>query len=199
MAGKEIAPGALDTEVARLGDLMQRKGIDTSTWQESAGNKSLGHLATEILQGDAILENETTDEELRRVTHVVNLYVYAIVADQKLQLVEDKQVFVGGKERKRGMKFLSEKKAVTEPLDSACRRALQEEIHVEAATDIERLEEDIVEKDSPSFPGLVSKYIVYKARTTLAPEQYRAEGYTEIQSDKTTYFVWQPVLEETEA
>jgi len=181
---------ALETE--RLEHLLALKKIDTSAWKTEQGNKTVKHLATELLQGDAVLENLEGEGEPMRVAHVVNLYVYAVVNGQKMQLIEDRQVFndAEAKVRERGMEFLSEKKKINEDLGDACKRALSEEIQLDSKTDIVFLGSYDKVKESPSFPGLKSAYKIFDAETTLAEDQYNPEGYLEVQRDKTTYFVW---------
>lgn len=191
MVEKKVDELALGIETERLEWLLEQKGIDTSGWRTEQACKTVRHLATELLQGDAKLEGADADGELLRVAHVINLFVFAIVGGKKLQLVEERQVFNGdGKVRERNMAFLSEKKSIPEDVTEGCKRALREEIQLEAKTDISVLRTYGKTGDSPSFPGLKSKYVIHEAEITLAEDQYDAEGYAEHQPDKSTYFAW---------
>ena len=43
---------------------------------------------------------------------------------------------------------------------------------------------------SPSYPGLASRYRMFRFSTQLTSEQFRQEEYMSYEANKTTYFVW---------
>ncbi len=69
-------------------------------------------------------------------------------------------------------------------------RALQEELNgVDEFESAEFLGCTAEVKESGSYPGLYTKYLIYTYKVYLPPEQYRSE-YAEVGKEKTTYFHW---------
>ena len=107
------------------------------------------------------------------------------------RLVEEKQVFTDGRKRTRDIGgSIAEKLLPNEEAEKAALRAVREELQVIGDLTIrpKRTDEEI--KDSPSYPGLQTKYVRHYFETELDGKQFKPEGYTETQPDKTTFFVW---------
>ena len=121
---------------------------------------------------------------------VINLVCVEVVSeDGEQQLVEEKQVFSDGRVRERGIWGVSEKlKPNEEPYEGAI-RAMKEELGVEnCSIQFDSIEKE--ENESPSYPGLLTRYLKLNYQARVWDEDYKPEGYVEKQKDKTTYFVW---------
>ena len=114
----------------------------------------------------------------------------------KYYLKEDRQVFKDGRERRRTMaSSVSEKmKFGEDPMLSAI-RGVEEELGIKLK-DGQLIKHRDLDYDggSQSYPGLKSKYKGHVFNCNLKREQYRPEGYVEVQKDKSTYFVWEKVI-----
>lgn len=101
------------------------------------------------------------------------------------------QEFSDGRRRKRKLSGLSEKIKPGEDLDKAAARAISEELGIDsslAAIQIDPCQE-VFEEESPSYPGLMSRYLFYIATAHLDASVVK-EFYVEIQKDKQTLFRW---------
>ncbi|AFZ11532.1 hypothetical protein Cri9333_0586 [Crinalium epipsammum PCC 9333] len=124
--------------------------------------------------------------------------VRVICGDQ--ELYEDRQVFSDGRVRKRGIRGLAEKLFKDEKEEIAAKRALKEELGLsdEASTlvSIHFNGIDNEEKESPSYPGLKTRYLFWDFIAYL-PVQYWQEEFVEGCEDdvKQTYFVWRKIAD----
>jgi hypothetical protein len=153
--------------------------------------KTIEHLVKEILEGETVLV-EKNGEIIRKV-EFVRLDVRHNLKDVELQLVEDRQVFKDGRERRRGLSGIGEKMKPGEDPIASARRALAEELGINDECDINNLEPNTKSLTSPSYPGLLTEFLIHDMRTNLPDSAYRRDGYVEVQPDKTTYFVWREV------
>ena len=168
-------------------------GIDTSSWGTGQA-KTLAHLQKEIESGETILITRETGELLRRVV-VGGADIYYRSSDgKKYRLKEDRQVFNDGRERRRDLgQAVSEKMKPDEDPRTAMIRGIQEELGISSEIYLTEAGTDEQMVTSPSYPGLESQYIRHKFQVLLTDEQFEPEGYTEEQSDKSTYFIWEEV------
>ena len=175
-------------DIQSLITLLSENNVDPSPFGQGEA-KTLAHLLKEVEEGETVFEVE--GGVLRRVISLVSIQIQSPFEET---LVEDRQVFVDGRVRERGLTALAEKfKPGEDPLKAA-RRALQEELGLSAeiAESLAFLEGGTEEKvkTSPSYPGLISVYRVTNLSVELPVVAYDPNGYIERQPDKSTYFLW---------
>ena len=172
--------------IAQLNDY----GISVEEWG-SKHAKSPIHLLNEITGKECSIVDE--NGQLIRYIEFVGVKVYYDDEDgNRWYLKEFEQIFKDGRVRKRSMKSsVSEKmKAGEDPLESAL-RGVKEELGIDVVESQLTGRRDIsFNGDSQSYPGLQTKYKGYQFTTIFNNEQYKAEGYVEVQEDKSTYFKW---------
>lgn len=184
---KEHSGFEIDALVADLKSKLSEYGIPLDEWGVGKA-KTLRHLAQEVLAGETVLV-ESGREILRRV-EFVHIEVTYDNGQSKLRLVEEKQVFRDGRERRRNLTGVSEKMLPGENPTSAAARALREEIGVyDSHLSYQSSETETI--SSPSYPGLKTEYLKHEAESVIDESDFQPEGYIEEQDDKTTYFVWQ--------
>lgn len=155
--------------------------------------KTIGHLLNEINNNECVLVETPTG--LLRTTSAAALIVQTTrPGGEVLTLKEQKQVFTDGRERERKFEFqrsIGEKMRLGEKPDVVARRALAEELGITADVELEYLgTEQRGPTTSPSYPGISNIYDIYRFKVMLPAHLFKPEGYTEVQPDKTTYFVW---------
>jgi hypothetical protein len=173
-----------------LKDLLEEHGFDTSRWGEGP-TKTVDALWEEVDLGETeILE---AGGEIIRRTRVVGVDVFAKFEDgQAYRLVEEKQVYSNGSERRRELiTSLGEKVKSGEDPEAAVRRAVAEELGITSLTDVELLKELIVEKASLTYNGLATQLLLRLAKVTISEEAFDPQGYTEVQPDKSVHFKWE--------
>lgn len=167
--------------------------IDTTLWGQG-GMKTVGHLLKEIEEGDSVLTVDGSGNLLRHTSVTTAQVYYENEVHEKMHLVEDRQVFTDGRERKREMKeSVAEKMKADEDPEKAIARGISEELGISGAFSVEKLNSTEETMESKSYPGLTAQFIRHNFQILLQKEQFKPEGYTEVQKDKTTYFVWQKV------
>ena len=153
--------------------------------------KTVDDLLEEINSGEA--EVKSREGKLLRTTKVVSITVTYWDGNNDLILVEDRQVFSDGRERKRVLDAsLGEKMFVNEVPEEAARRALKEELCI---IDVEVVSIGTKFRGpemSLSYPGLETLYELVQFSAKLPTSLFRPEGYMEDDGKKKTYFVWQP-------
>ena len=166
--------------------------VPVSLWGQGSA-KTVEHLYSEIEAGDSEIVEES--KKLVRYVHFVNVEVVARFGGQLHRLVEDRQVFTDGRTRRREDLggAVKEKIHPSEDPDQAVDRALKEELQVEGKIQKKKLRTESLDKESPSYPGLRSKYKAHFFEAELFGNQIKQEGYQEVQPDKTTFFIWQDV------
>ena len=121
-------------------------------------------------------------------------YPYYKKDGKTYRLTEEKQVFKDGRERRRNFKgAVQEKMKAGENPKEAMIRGIWEELGITDSIELEEQEKTEETLDSPSYPGIRSRYIRHNFKGTLSEEQFNLDGYIEEQEDKSTYFVWEEV------
>lgn len=177
-----------DESVVRISRLLDQFAIDTSRWGMN-GAKTIEDLVAEIAAGESLLEE--CGGELVRVTTSLGVDVFVRIYGKTYLLKEKVQVFADGYERRRNLSTsLGEKLLPGEDIIAAVRRALKEELGVDLIDDLSIGDEEFMERQSNSYPGLKTHITIQHAAVEISPSQFVAEGYVERQLTKTTYFVW---------
>lgn len=180
-----------ESKIDELKALLETQGVDTSSWGQGA-TKTIEHLQKEIDDGETTLEVDSDGNLIRKVSLACVDVYYKTQDGKTLFLVEEKQVFKNGGERKRTLKSsVTEKMKKDENSHEAAKRGLYEELGIEGEIDIRKIntvsdEEEVVS----AYPNLKSKREKEIFETYITESQFRPEGYQEVQDDKTTYFVW---------
>jgi hypothetical protein len=173
-----------------LKKLLDDHAIDYSGWGNGS-TKTLGHLYKEIESGETILEEDLEGKLVRKLVVGAVRILYYSPDGHVYELREEKQVFQDGRERSRNMpKSLSEKMKCDENPDEAMIRGIQEELQISGDIFLSKDNSSIKQEESPSYPGLVSEYTEHHYTFVMNDEQFRPEGYQELQDDKITYFSW---------
>jgi len=151
--------------------------------------KSFQSLLDEISNG----ESQIIWEEDKPIRCLKVCRVKVICLDKELTLYEDRQEFKDGRIRQRGFDCLSEKMNIDEDPVIAAERALKEELGMsDDALKITPIHFDGIdheELESPSYPGLLTRYEFHDF-LAYYPIEYWREEFREVQEDKTTVFVW---------
>lgn len=174
---------------------LQNAGIDVSKWGTGEA-KTLAHLQKEIDEGETILATNKDGKIIRKIVASGADIYYIFPEGKKYRLREDRQVFKGGRERKRSFDWsVSEKIKMGEDPKAGIIRGIQEELGIRSELNLNKGEvgEQVVTTAAQSYPGLQSNYTTHRFLVTLNDEQYKPEGYIEEQEGLTTYFVWEEV------
>lgn len=171
-----------------LVSLLEKYKIDVSLFGKNKA-KSLDDLLVEIRQGETVLVEK--NEQLFRELSVARVNVFAKTKeDLRIQLIEDYQILNNGQIRRRKKKTsVSEKLKKGESPLSAMRRGLLEELGIRRFKFISKPSFDTEIVQSPSYPGVLSKYIFHDFAVILADDEYRG-GYIEKTKNITTFFRW---------
>ena len=156
-----------------------------------------GHGQAKSFQSllDEIEKNESQIiwEENKPVRCLKVCRVKVICLDKELTLYEDRQEFKDSRVRQRGFPYVSEKMGINESFITAAERALKEELGMsDEALKLTPIYPDGIdskELDSPSYPGLLTRY-EFQDFLAYSPVEYWQEEFREVQPDKTTVFVW---------
>lgn len=148
--------------------------------------KSFDSLCQEIRSGECQIEWE--DDKPIRVIKVLSVKVNDPDGNN---LFEAYQEFSDGRKRERGLWGISEKVQDGEDLQSAAIRAIKEELGIETSQFSIMVDPsfEVENKESPSYPGLASRYILYSAMAYIDKSAVKPE-YIEVQADKKTVFIW---------
>lgn len=168
---------------------LRAAGIDTASWGEGV-TKKLADFYGELSTGESLLTWDQDGAPLR----VVNAFGLDVIVDNQgsvLKLVEDRQVFADGKVKRRNLSTsLGEKIPDGESLEVTAGRLLKEEIGVSAFKLSNLMFTEFNERPSASFPGLRSIISLTRATAVISPQGYNPDGYSEVKSDRTSYFIW---------
>jgi hypothetical protein len=163
-----------------LEKILNQYQIDTSKWSHQEGNKTIAQLLIEIQQGESALD--IIDCKLVRTLKVASIKVKFKLGDNYFQLVEDKQIFLTGKVRKRELVTITEKiKQDETPLIGAY-RGLAEEINLYLNEGLIFENESRWQKISPSYPNLISIYQVFNYYIILGKEELKQVRFSEYQA-----------------
>lgn len=171
---------------------LKEYGIPHEVWGKGE-SKSAESLLDEIVNGECNIVEE--NGQLVRYIEFVGVNIFYNENGNKYLLVEDRQVFNDGRVRRRKMlASVSEKmKPGENPLYSAI-RGVKEELGIDIGKSQLEIKKDInYDSKSQSYPGLSSKYKGYIFNCDIIGDQYKEEGYIEVQKDKSTFFVWEKV------
>lgn len=179
-----------------LADILTRHGIDHQQWGHGAA-KTLSQLFEEIKTRESRLVAPEDGSVLGRMLGVAAVSITTNVTGTPLRLIEERQVFRNGEERQRQLATsLSEKIIDDEAPEAAAIRGIKEELGVAYGGLLTRSDEKlIVRESSESYPGLLSIYRAHTFAATFSEQEYRSDGYVEVQPDKTTYFSWSDLSE----
>lgn len=175
--------------------LLRTHNVPTETWGTGKA-KTFEHLLQELDSGEASLVE--IDGVLTRRAEGSIVSVFYGESPHVWFLREHQQVFSDGRIRTRDLDTsVGEKLSPNENPLSGAWRALVEELGF-SYEDTVRLvfvpEKKRVKGPVPSdsYPGLQTLYIMYPFTVHLPTRLFKPEGYTEVQKDKTTYFIWRP-------
>ena len=147
--------------------------------------KSFDRLVEEIKAGETqiIFENY----QPVRLIQVARIYIFC----KKQQLIESKQTIKGQGDRFRNLDCVSEKFKLSESaLDAAC-RGIEEELGLYVKySDLVLLDKKTEERESPSYPGLLTRYEFYDFQWDMPERHYCPEGYKADEGDCITFFEW---------
>lgn len=190
MNSKEYQPKIPNT-LEEFSALLQTHGVPIDQWGIGKA-KTIGHLFKEVEAGDSHLI--ISGGELVRRVKVALLRVYFTDDSGSQYLREDRQKFFDGRVRVRDWLewSIAEKILPGESTTKAAKRAPLEELGIEGDVDMDFLETNQEQRLSISYPGLNTEYEMNYFEAHLTEDQYDPNGYVEEQSDKKTYWVWQP-------
>jgi hypothetical protein len=176
-----------------LADILTKYDIDHQQWGQGTA-KSLSQLFEEIKARESRLVAPENGSVLGRILGVAAVNITTNVTGTPLRLVEERQVFRNGGERQRQLAAsVSEKIIDDEAPEAAAIRGIKEELGVAYGGLLTRSDEKlIIRESSESYPGLLSIYRTHTFAATFSEQEYRPDGYAEVQPDRTTYFSWQP-------
>ena len=164
---------------SELKSLLNEYKIDTINWSHQEGNKTIEQLLIELKDGESTLE--IINNKLVRVLQVASIKVKFKLGDKYFQLVEDKQIFLTGKVRKRELITITEKiKDGETPLQGAY-RGLAEEVGLFLEQGLVLEHESRWQKISPSYPNLISIYQVFNYSIILGKEELKKVSFSEYQ------------------
>ena len=183
--------------------ILKNYDVDISGWGQGRA-KTIGHLVSEIRDGDAVLLNN--DGILTRKLHIARaaiFYEHEEINQGRYTktiyfLVEDRQVFKDGRIRYRAKisdTSVAEKMMPTEDSLKAILRGIEEELSL-SIKNFQLIEGPRVKErkaKSCSYPNLKSHHVLNDYVLRMLPCGYNPYGYLEEQDDKTTYFVWEEV------
>lgn len=140
--------------IAELKAWLRAQGIDFGEWGSNA-TKTVDHLWEEISAG----ETQITEEPPRRLVEVARV----VIRREDEILIEVGQEFVSGQIRRRNSPP-SEKMRPQESYVAAARRCLAEELGIGPEESVileESYRQKIREKESQSYPGLTTRYVIH--------------------------------------
>jgi hypothetical protein len=188
-------PGDIDRlDIEILSKHLERFGVDTSTWGLGKA-KTVEHLLDEINNQESNLFINDSGELIRKIEVACSFVFYKSDDGRLFRLKEDRQVFNGGRERRRdssGQAVFEKMKSDENPTEAII-RGMREELGVDGVIDVTELGQDDQLRGSNSYPGLVTMCTFHVFETTLNDGQFKPDGYVEVQKDKSTYFVWEIV------
>lgn len=168
-------------------------GIDVSVWGAGV-TKQVKDLAAEIDAGESIVMLDEKTGEIVRFVEGVALDVYASNETGTYHLIEDRQEFSNGAVRNRYLSTsLGEKMLPEEVVNETVCRALREELGVVATKAVRYGQMECIVRASQSYPCVTSVLHLHRVAVEISEDEFCAEGYAERQRDKTTYFTWSRV------
>lgn len=149
--------------------------------------KSFQHLCREIEDGEIQIIWENS-QPLR----VVQLAFVEILSHDGKTLVEDRQEFADGRIRRRGFRGISEKLKPSEDSLDGARRGIIEELGLNPELlNLRFIGIDMEEKESGSYPGLMTRYKKFQYQTQIPVEMYQDQYIENCSDGIKTFFVWE--------
>jgi hypothetical protein len=173
-------------EMKQLETLLTDHNITLEQWSYDLGTKTIDDLYKELTTGESILE--IRGNQLVRITRIASIEVKVKLGEKTFTLVEDKQIFLTGSVRKRGLRNISEKITQDETPESAAYRGLKEETGLNTNKPLSFLGERETQNQSSSYPGLYSIYQIFNYQITLDQEDLKSMNFFEYRNNKITFF-----------
>jgi hypothetical protein len=173
-------------EIQELKTLLTQYNLPIKEWSHELGKKTINDLNNELNKGESSLELK--NNQLYRITKVSSIEVKVKIGTKIFTVVEDKQIFLTGMIRKRGLRNISEKIREQETPESAAWRGLQEELGLTTDKQLIFLGETTTESQSPSYPGLSCRYQVFNYQITLDEQELKNMKFFEYRNNKVTFF-----------
>lgn len=165
-----------------LKELLFQYNIDVQNWTHDLGNKTIEELFIEIQEGESQLK--IVDQILVRLLKVSSIDVKFKLGDRYFQLIEDKQIFLSGIERKRELNTITEKlKSNENPLQGAY-RGLEEEIGLKLDEQLTFEGEKFWEQISPSYPHLLTRYEFHHYSIILNEKHLKSIRFSEYREEE---------------
>jgi len=165
---------------------LREHGVAMEGWGQS-GTKTAVDLWIELQEGDALLEGPPP----MRIVNVVQV----LISHQGRELFEVAQELAGGHERRRN-RLPSEKVKTGESAAAAAARCLQEELGLQRgrfSVDSTPITLSEMEEDSPSYPGLATRYTLVTVPATavgLPDEPFWRDNSAAAQGDPVRRHLW---------
>jgi hypothetical protein len=168
--------------IDQLSNLLLKHNINYQKWSSENGTKTIENLKQEIDEGETRLE--IINNQVTRVTKIVSVDVKVKLGDKLFTLLEDKQIFITGAIRKRGLSKLSEKIQGDEFPELAAHRCLIEEIGLNCNKPLTFTGETEEMTISPSYPDLNSIYKVFNYQVILEKDDLEFIRFSEYNKQK---------------
>ncbi|MGI0482717.1 hypothetical protein ACN4EE_18270 [Geminocystis sp. CENA526] len=165
-----------------LKELLSEYHIDIQDWTHDLGNKTIEELFTEIQEGES--ELKIVDNHLVRLLKVSSIDVKIKLLDRYFQLIEDKQIFLNGIERKRDLNTITEKLKKNENSLAGAYRGLEEEIGLKLEEQLTFEGEKYWEEISPSYPHLLTRYEFYNYSIILSQKHIKFIRFSEYREEE---------------
>jgi hypothetical protein len=186
---EDFNPGLINT-VEELTNKLKEYSVPVEEWGTGEA-KNVEHLLDEIRSEECNVEDK--GGFLIRSIEFVGVRIYHKDKDNVTWVLkEDKQEFKDGRVRRRNMpSSVSEKmKFGEDPLISAI-RGIKEELGVNVEVhQLIKMRDLFYNGGSQSYPGLRTRYKGHQFTCFLNSAQFDANGYIEVQKDKSTFFKW---------
>lgn len=174
-----------------LASFLRANGVDLTQWGVKKA-KTIEDFYAEIAAGEAHLMKDVQGAIRKIMPSGVSVY-HTPATGTSLYLHEDRQEFADGRKRNRGLKYsIGEKAKPGEDHLAAAVRGIREELNLAGKFTIFQTQSAVRVEESPSFPGLRTKYDEARFVAMINEAQYKPEGYIEDDGKKRSYFVWQP-------
>jgi 8-oxo-dGTP pyrophosphatase MutT (NUDIX family) len=150
--------------------------------------KTIHEFMVEIEAGESTLSVE--QGRLIRLTSAIDIAVYS--PDRTLRLIEHHRVF-GLKVVPAYNENVRGKMKRGETPEEAAIREMREELYGGTAVQVGEiifLSDSCTEEESVSYPGLVTRRIMYCFECNINPLLFRLQGYMERVGNRTTFFRW---------
>jgi len=186
---EDFNPGLINT-IEELTSKLKEYSVPVEEWGTGEA-KTVEHLLDEIKNEECNVDDK--GGFLIRSIEFVGVRIYHKDKDNVTWVLkEDKQEFKDGRVRRRDMpSSVSEKmKFGEDPLISAI-RGIKEELGVNVeGHQLIKMRDLFYNGGSQSYPGLRTRYKGHQFTCFLNDDQFDANGYIEVQKDKSTFFKW---------